>query len=191
MVNLIQNALTEHVQVIDSLQSLTPTLLEFCNRGCVTLDQGRCIYWMGNGGSATDSQHLAAELVGRFARERPGFASVALTTDSAILTSVSNDYGFEEIFARQIEALCQPNDLLIGLTTSGRSTNILRGFTTAAKLGVYCVGLTGLHGDRLADYCNLCLQIPSSDTARIQEAHMVIGHIFCDFVERYMAQRSS
>jgi D-sedoheptulose 7-phosphate isomerase len=143
---------------------------------------------MGNGGSAADCQHLAAELVGRFERERRGLASMALTTDTSILTSVGNDYGFEHIFARQVDALCGREDLLIGLSTSGNSRNVLAALDVAAGIGTFRAGLSGGTGGRLREATDLCLVVPSANTARIQEAHILIGHMLCDLVETALAE---
>jgi D-sedoheptulose 7-phosphate isomerase len=184
MQDLIQATLAAHVAVLNDTVALAPDIARFAERTAACIQQGGRVFWMGNGGSAADCQHLAAELVGRFERERPGLASIALTTDSSILTSVANDYGFESVFARQVEALCREGDVLVGLSTSGNSANVLRAMERAAGRGVYRVGLTGAGGGRLAETCELCLMVPSRVTARIQEAHIVIGHILCDLVER-------
>jgi D-sedoheptulose 7-phosphate isomerase len=144
---------------------------------------------MGNGGSAADCQHLAAELVGRFERDRPGLASIALTTDTSILTSVGNDLGFERIFARQVEALGRPGDLLIGLSTSGNSRNVLAALEVGRGMGLRCAGLSGGSGGRLVTATDLCLSVPSGITARIQEAHILIGHMVCDLVETALASQ--
>ncbi|KAA6185092.1 SIS domain-containing protein [Thiohalocapsa marina] len=184
MHDLIADTLAAHVRVIQRLDRLTPQIERFAERAWACLRDGGRVFWMGNGGSAADSQHLAAELVGRFERERPGLASIALTTDSSILTSVSNDYGFDSVFTRQVEALCRPGDLLVGLSTSGNSANVLRALERAGELGVYRVGLTGGTGGRLGACCELCLVVPDASTARIQEAHILIGHILCDLLER-------
>jgi D-sedoheptulose 7-phosphate isomerase len=185
MQQIITETLAAHLAVIQALERLTPDILRFAERAWSCLANGGRLFWMGNGGSAADSQHLAAELVGRFERERPGLASIALTTDSSILTSVSNDYGFESVFARQVEALCRPGDLLIGLSTSGSSANVLRAMQRAGELGIERVGLTGGSGGALAAHCELCLVVPADNTARIQEAHILIGHMLCDLVERH------
>ena len=187
----IADCLADHVDVIRRLERLRPELLTFAERVSRCLADGGRVYWIGNGGSAADSQHLAAELVGRFERNRPGLASIALTTDSSILTSVSNDYGFEQVFARQVEALCRPGDVLVGLSTSGNSPNILAAMARAADLGCYRVGLTGADGGRLRECCELCLRVPATSTARIQEAHIVLGHILCDLVERDAVARQA
>lgn len=183
----LRETLSAHLEVIQGLVPLLPEVERLANRAAKCLRAGGRIYWMGNGGSAADCQHLAAELVGRFERDRTGLASIALTTDTSILTSVGNDYGFERIFARQVEALCRPEDLLIGLSTSGNSRNVLAGLDAAARLGTFRAGLSGGTGGRLRDATDLCLVIPSANTARIQEAHILIGHMLCDLVETALA----
>jgi D-sedoheptulose 7-phosphate isomerase len=180
----IEQSLAAHIDVIRGLGALAPEIERFADLAWDSLAGGGRVFFMGNGGSAADSQHLAAELVGRFERERSGLAAIALTTDSSILTSVANDYGFESVFARQVEALCRAGDLLVGLSTSGNSPNVLRAMERAAVLGVQRVGLTGGSGGALRDCCELCLVVPSSSTARIQEAHILIGHLLCDLVEQ-------
>jgi D-sedoheptulose 7-phosphate isomerase len=184
MHDLIDATIAAHVQVLQDSAALAPDIARFAGRVADCIAGGGQVFWMGNGGSAADCQHLAAELVGRFERERRGLPSVALTTDSSILTSVANDYGFESVFARQVEALCRDGDLLVGLSTSGNSANVLRAMERVAGRDVYRVGLTGAAGGRLAEVCDLCLAVPSRVTARVQEAHIVIGHIVCDLVER-------
>ncbi|NBC15657.1 MAG: SIS domain-containing protein [Gammaproteobacteria bacterium] len=189
MRDLIDATIAAHVAVLRETAVLAPEIGQLAARAADSLQRGGRVFWMGNGGSAADCQHLAAELVGRFERERPGLASIALTTDSSILTSVANDYGFESVFARQVEALCRDGDVLVGLSTSGNSANVLRAMERAAGRGIYRVGLTGAGGGRLADTCELCLSVPSKVTARIQEAHIVIGHILCDLVEQRVTGR--
>jgi D-sedoheptulose 7-phosphate isomerase len=141
------------------------------------------ILWCGNGGSAGDSQHLAAEIVGRFRRERCGLASMALTTDTSILTSVANDYGFESVFSRQVEALGAPGDLLVGISTSGKSRNVLAALETARSQGMVTVAFTGAGGGEMAALAEHLFAVASSETARIQEAHMLAGHMLCDWIE--------
>ncbi|WP_462320752.1 D-sedoheptulose-7-phosphate isomerase [Halochromatium sp.] len=180
----ISAALSAHLEVVQSLEQLRASIEAFAEQVCGVIERGGRVFWMGNGGSAADSQHLAAELVGRFERERAGLAAIALTTDTAVLTSVANDYGFESVFARQVEALCRPGDLLVGLSTSGNSANVVRAMERAERLQTYRVSMTGAGGGRLRDCCELWLGVPSTSTARIQEAHMLIGHILCDLVEQ-------
>ena len=147
------------------------------------LRNGGTIFWCGNGGSAADSQHFAAELVGRFNRDRPALRSVALTTDSSTLTCVANDFSFEDIFSRQIEALGRRGDLLMGISTSGNSTNILRALEAAKAGGLYSVGLLGKSGGAAKVLFDHVIVVPSDSTARIQEMHVLVGHCLCDRVE--------
>jgi len=184
----LRETLAAHLEVIRGLDAMLPEVERLADRATLCLRSGGRIFWMGNGGSAADCQHLAAELVGRFERDRPGLASIALTTDTSILTSVGNDYGFERIFARQVEALCGPADLLIGLSTSGNSRNVLAALDAAAPRGTFRVGLSGGSGGQLRDKTDLCLVVPSANTARIQEAHILIGHMLCDLVETALAE---
>lgn len=144
---------------------------------------GNCIFFMGNGGSAADSQHLAAEFVGRFQKERRGLPAVALTTDTSILTAVGNDYGFDAVFARQVEALAKAGDVVVGLSTSGNSPNVIKALQAAKAAGAVAVGMTGRSGGKMAAICDLCIKVPADVTARIQEAHALIGHIACQLVD--------
>ena len=147
------------------------------------LSNGNKILACGNGGSAADAQHFAAELVGRFERERFPLPAISLATDTSILTSVGNDYGFNFIFSRQVEALCNANDIVVGLSTSGNSANVVAGIEKAREIGAYTIGMTGAKGGKLAELCSLNLAMPSTDTPRIQEAHITVGHILCDLIE--------
>lgn len=149
-----------------------------------TLQSGGKILLAGNGGSAADAQHIAGEFVSRFAFDRPGLAAIALTTDTSILTAIGNDYGYERLFSRQVQALGNRGDIFIGYSTSGKSANILRAFEEAKTKGLICVGLTGNLGGSMRELCDYLIEIPSSDTPKIQEGHLVIGHIICGLVER-------
>jgi D-sedoheptulose 7-phosphate isomerase len=161
--------------------------IETVARLCVkALHDGNKLLLAGNGGSAADAQHLAAELVSRFYFDRPGLAAVALTTDTSALTAIGNDYGFERLFARQVDALGRKGDVFIGLSTSGNSPNILKGLDEARLKGLVTVGLTGQGGGKMAALCDHCLRMPSSETPRIQEGHIVVGHTVCALVEREM-----
>ncbi len=183
----IRAALASHVEVILGLDGLVPEIAHLAEHAAGCLASGGRIFWMGNGGSAADCQHLAAEMVGRYQLERDGLAAIALTTDTSVLTSLGNDFGFESIFARQVQALCRRGDMLIGLSTSGRSANVLAAMQRAAQIGAYRVGLTGAGGGALVEQTDLCLVVPSKNTARIQEAHILIGHLLCDLVETRLA----
>lgn len=150
---------------------------------CRSLRKGNKIIFAGNGGSAAEAQHLAAELVGRYSLERPGIAALAVTSNTSIITAISNDLGFEKLYARQIEAVGKKGDVLISLSTSGNSTNILEGIKLAKKAGVVTIGMTGKSGGRMNRLCDLIIKVPSQETPRIQEAHILIGHIICSLIE--------
>lgn len=152
--------------------------------------RGGKVLFCGNGGSAADAQHLAAELVGRFGKGKPPLAAIALTTDTSVLTCLSNDYSFDEVFAKQVEALGQKGDVLVGISTSGRSENVLRAVRRARELGLFTVALTGSDGGPLAEASDLHVTVPSKNSQRIQEAHITIGHIVLDLLERELAAKS-
>lgn len=153
------------------------------NRCIFSLQNGGKILFAGNGGSAADSQHLAAELVCRLSYDRPAMAAMALTTDTSALTAIGNDYSFDYLFARQIEALGREGDVFIGITTSGKSPNILRAFEAAGAKQMISIGFTGLSAPKLLDCCELILNIPASETPKIQEGHIIFGHIICALIE--------
>jgi len=150
------------------------------------LRQGNKILFAGNGGSAADAQHLAGELVSRFNYDRPGLAAFSLSTDTSVLTAIGNDYGYERLFARQIEAIGQAGDILFAISTSGRSPNILNAVQVARAKGLVTVGLTGRGGGALATLCDHCLRTPSDSTPRIQEGHITIGHTICYLIEQQL-----
>lgn len=151
------------------------------------LRAGGTLFLFGNGGSAADAQHWAAEAVGRYRRDRRALRAVALTTDTSVLTSVGNDYGYDRIFERQVEAHVRPGDVVVAISTSGRSPNVLRGVAAARRLGACVIGLTGRSGGKLAAKVDVCLRAPTDETDRIQECHGVLGHIFCDVLEQALA----
>jgi D-sedoheptulose 7-phosphate isomerase len=177
------NGLEDHLRVVKELEGSLGLLEKVALQMSRGLQNGKTIFWCGNGGSAADCQHLAAELVGRFQRTRKGLASIALTTDSSILTSVANDFGYECVFARQVEALCGPGDFLVGISTSGNSGNVCAAIIKAREIGCHTFAMTGEDGGRLAGLSDACLQVPSSHTPRIQEAHILAGHLLCDLIE--------
>lgn len=181
--SLIHASLTAHQRAIAQLETLIPAIQTVGERLRACLQSGNKILLMGNGGSAADCQHIAAEIVGRYQRERKGLPAIALTTDSSILTSVGNDYGFQYIFSRQVEALCVPGDVVIGISTSGNSANVVAGMEAAKQAGAYTIGMTGANGGRLGDLCDITLAMPSQETPRIQEAHILVGHILCALAE--------
>ena len=147
------------------------------------LDKGHKILFCGNGGSAADAQHLAAELVGRFVKERESLAAIALTTDTSILTAVANDYSYDDVFSRQVAGLGQAGDVLIGISTSGNSKNVVKATELARQKGLKTVAFTGEGGGKLGALCDAVIAVPSKTTARIQEMHIMVGHIICEIVE--------
>ena len=180
---LLRNALNDHQNVMKQLESLLPQIdtVGQVMREC--LQRGNKILLMGNGGSAADSQHIAAEIVGRYKRERRGLPAIALTTDTSILTAVGNDYGFDYVFSRQVEALCDPQDVVVGISTSGNSGNVVKAIEVAKQIGAITVLFSGGSGGKLADMCDYALVMPSKETARIQEAHLFIAHSVCEIMD--------
>ena len=155
------------------------------------LRDGRKLLFCGNGGSAADAQHWAGELVSRFYYDRPGLAAIALTTDSSILTAIGNDYGYDYTFARQVEALGQAGDILVAISTSGRSRNILRAMDVADERGIAVIGFTGQSGGDMAGRCAACFRVPSDETPRIQEGHEFVGHLLCALIEAGLFPRDA
>jgi len=187
MIDEIRKQLREHRALIDLLEKdLAPVISDMSSLITDTLAGGNKLLVMGNGGSAADSQHFAAEIVGRFKMERKALPAIALSTDTSILTAVGNDYGFESIFSRQVEALAAPGDVVVGISTSGNSPNVLKALNIAQARGCRTVGLLGKDGGSIRAVCDLALVIPSYDTPRIQEGHGIIIHIVCDLVEKAM-----
>jgi D-sedoheptulose 7-phosphate isomerase len=183
-VDLIGKSLKTHVEVIEKLIEQEQANIKKCAEVIFdTFQTGNKILICGNGGSAADAQHLAAEFVGRFETERKALPAIALTTDTSALTALANDYNFEKIFSRQIEALAQTGDLVIALSTSGNSPNIISAVMTARQKGCKTLGMTGAAGKKLAALCDECIMIPATRTARIQEAHILIAHIWCETID--------
>ena len=181
---LLGNSLKTHLEIIQNvLQKQIPQIIDCAESIYETLTKGGKILLCGNGGSAADAQHIAAEFVGRYETERAALPAIALTTDTSALTALGNDYGFEKIYARQIEALARPGDVLIALSTSGDSPNIISAVMSARKIGCAVIGLTGAKGKKLASLCDRCITVPSERTARIQETHITIGHLWCEFID--------
>jgi D-sedoheptulose 7-phosphate isomerase len=189
----IARQIGESGQVIEAMRA-DPRLLaavEAVAAACVkALEDGNKLLFMGNGGSAADSQHLAGEMVSRFAYDRPGLPAFALTTDTSVLTAIGNDYGYEHLFARQVQAVGKPGDVLFGITTSGKSPNILAALEAGRKLGMVTVGMTGNRRERIVGLADHCIEIPSAETPRIQEGHIVAGHILCGLIESRMFPRA-
>lgn len=185
----IQDVLLQSIQVKEELlRTSVGKIKEISDLLIDTLKRGGKVMIFGNGGSASDSQHIAAELVGRFKKDRNGLPAIALTTNTSILTAIANDYGYEIVFAKQIEALAAKNDIAIGISTSGKAKNVANGIKQAKKMGLKTVALTGADGGELVKLADVSLIVPSSVTARIQEAHITIGHIICEMVEDALCQ---
>jgi D-sedoheptulose 7-phosphate isomerase len=179
----IAREIQESISVKTELGRVAEQIAEAATAIVNCLRAGGKLIVFGNGGSASDAQHMVAELVGRYAVKRQALAAIALTTNSSSLTAIANDFGFEEIFARQLEALAKPQDLVLAISTSGNSSNVLRGLEIAKALGLKKIGLTGNNGGKLRDLVDICIIAPSSSTPRIQEAHALIIHILCGIVE--------
>lgn len=178
-----QELLADHIRVMQSLEALLPRLEKATELVLAALESGGKVLLCGNGGSAADSQHIAAEIIGRFETERNALPAVALTTDSSILTALGNDYGYEKIFARQVQGLARENDVLIGYSTSGNSNNVVAAVEVARQIGCSVISLTGKGGGLLSAMADVDLCVDSSSTARIQEAHAFLGHALCAAID--------
>jgi len=182
--NLIENSLNQHLEVFQKVLAENVENIKVCADLIVeTLKRGNKILICGNGGSAADAQHIAAEFIGRYETERIALPAIALTTDTSALTALANDYDFERIFARQVEALAREGDLLIAISTSGNSPNVIAAVMKARQHGCKILGMTGAKGKKLASLCDSALLVPSERTARIQEAHITIAHIWCEIID--------
>jgi D-sedoheptulose 7-phosphate isomerase len=185
----IKDILWESIQVKEELlRTSIGKIIEITDLVTDSLRKNGKVILFGNGGSASDSQHIAAELVGRFKKDRGALPAIALTVNTSILTAIANDYGYEMVFAKQVEALGQKNDVAIGISTSGKARNVVLGIKQAKKMGLKTIALTGADGAELAKLTEISLVVPSSVTARIQEAHITIGHIICELVEEALCQ---
>ena len=171
-------------QTMLSSSELVATIAKVSEILVASLQQGNKVILFGNGGSAADAQHIAAELVGRFAFDRPALPALALSVNSSCVTAIGNDYGFDQVFSRQIEALAKAGDVAVGISTSGNSPNVAKAVLTARQMGLRTVGLTGASGGTLAKSAEFCICVPSEDTPRIQECHILIGHILSELVEK-------
>jgi len=180
---LIEAVMAEHQAVVADMAALSSTIERMGDLCAESLEGKGRIYLCGNGGSAADAQHIAAELIGRFVNDRRALPAVALTTDTSALTAISNDYGYDHVFSRQIEGLCVEGDVLIAISTSGNSPSILEAVASAKALGATTLGLTGKSGGELKDAVDCALVVPSSTTARIQEMHILVGHLLCELIE--------
>lgn len=184
-VELVQQRLAETIAVKQQMQQgdVAAQTVEVARAIIESLRAGGKVIFFGNGGSAQDAGHLAAELMGRFAFDRPGLAAISLPDATAAITAISNDYSYDEVFARQVLATGRPGDVVIGLTTSGNSPNVVRALEVAGQAGMTTVTLTGALGGKVADVAKICIRVPSDDTARVQEACLHLGHSICEMVE--------
>ncbi len=182
---IIENTVAESISIKQKVSELLSDIIIDISRNISdVLAKGGTVYFFGNGGSAADAQHVAAEFVGRFSRNRKALPAEALTTNTSILTAVGNDYDFTQVFSRQVEAKVRPKDLVIGISTSGRSKNVITGLAAAKKIGARTVGFTGAQSNQMEKVCDICLCVPSTSTPRIQEAHILIWHVISDLIER-------
>jgi len=183
MKTTIENEFSEHLKVAKNMSTLT-SQVEIAAQLCIDgLQNGGKILIFGNGGSAADAQHIAAELVGRYKVDRKGLPAIALTTDTSALTSIGNDYGYDRVFDRQVEALANEGDVAIGISTGGSSSNVISGLKTAKELGCKLIGFSGRDGGEMNTLCDINLVVPAKDTPRIQEMHIVIGHTICHLID--------
>ena len=188
MKKIITNIFQESIRVKEeTLHANLDSILKAAEEMIKTLSNDGKIMFMGNGGSAADSQHIAAELIGRFQKERRSLPAIALTTDSSILTSLGNDYSYDIVFARQIEGLGRRGDIVVAISTSGNSKNVIEGVKKAKTMGIKTIALTGCGGGKLAGLCDINLIVPSNKTARIQESHMCLYHTICELVENHFS----
>jgi len=184
LIGYARKQIDESCEVAQLSEQLLSRICALSERTVEAIKGGHCVFFCGNGGSAADAQHLAAEFVGRFRLERRALPAMALTTNTSVLTAIANDYGYEQVFSRQVQAFAKPDDILFAISTSGNSPNVVRAIQEARLLGVYTVGLTGKSGGKLKECADVLLNVPSDQTPRIQEAHILLTHVYCDLVER-------
>ncbi len=184
MRQMILGEIHAHLESAQKMESLAEDLQKAAQMAINTLKNGGKILLCGNGGSAADSQHIAAELTGRYKKERKGLCAIALTTDTSALTAIGNDYGYDFVFSKQVEPLARSEDLLLGISTSGNSKNVLNALQVAREMGCQTLGFSGREGGEMRNLCDVLLISPSNDTPRIQEMHILMGHILCDLIER-------
>jgi D-sedoheptulose 7-phosphate isomerase len=179
----IKKSIANHLHAFSFVESLIPSITDSVSKIKATIFAGGKILIAGNGGSASDAQHFAAEFVGRYVKERESYPAISLATDSSALTAISNDYGYNEVFSRQLSGLGNQGDIFIGITTSGNSENIINAIKIAKSKGIFSISLTGKDGGAVKDISDLCINVPANETARIQEVHIFILHLFCELFE--------
>jgi len=184
MKNIIRNEFKEHIKIANLLENLTDNVASSAQLCIDCIRNGGKILLFGNGGSAADAQHIAAELVGKYQSDRKGLPAIALTTDTSSLTSIGNDFGFRYVFNRQVEAIANSGDVAIGISTSGKSENVISALKLASKLNCKTIGFSGQNGGEMNKICNINIAIPSEDTPRIQEMHIIIGHTLCYLIDQ-------
>ncbi len=185
----MKEQIQDHLRIVEGIVGQTPLLGRIAEHLIACFKGGGRVYLFGNGGSAADAQHIAAELVGRFKRNRKALPAIALTTDTSTLTAVANDIGFEQVFSRQVEALVSKGDVVWALSVSGKSPNVIRALHSAKKLGSTIIGFTGKSGGMLAELCDYCFQVDYDQSDRVQEAHQLAYHLICDAIERHFADQ--
>jgi len=184
MKSIILDEFSKHIEVCSKTMEAISGLIEITAKICInSLKNGNKILLIGNGGSAADAQHIAAEIIGRYKEERKGLPAIALTTDTSVITSISNDFGYLSVFTRQVEALANKDDVLIAISTGGSSSNIISAIKLAKELGCKTIGFSGKDGGAFKDLCDVNLLVASEDTPRIQEMHILIGHILCQLID--------
>jgi len=190
--NILRSNIERSIEVHSKLTSAClPALTAAANALISAYRSGHKALFFGNGGSSTDAQHLAAEFLGRYLRERSPMPAVALADNTAAVTAIANDYGYEHVFSRQLQALAVPGDVAVGISTSGNSKNVIEAIRSARKLGLYTIGMTGASGGQMRDLVDALIAVPSDETPRIQECHILVGHALCDVVEHAMANSSA
>ena len=181
---LIEKKRLDHLDVFDDLRDHYEKIIHYSNKMCHALENNGKIFFCGNGGSSSDSQHLAAEFTGRFKKDRKPLPAIALNADTAAITCIANDFGYDQVFSRQLDALGNSSDILIAISTSGNSPNVINAVKKSKEKNIYSIGLIGKDGGKLLNLCDSCIIVKSNDTARIQEAHIFIGHILCTLIEK-------
>ena len=188
MKTVIENEFLGHLETIKKvIETMNEPLQEASFLAVEALKNGKKVLLFGNGGSAADAQHIAAELTGRYKTERRGLPGIALTTDTSALTAIGNDYGYDRVFDRQVESLAQEGDVLIGISTSGNSENVINAFKVGKEIGCKIVGFSGRDGGLMNDYCDINLVVPSDNTPRIQEMHILFGHTICQIIDNELS----